>query len=247
MYSPGPSSTSERCSGVSHLSFWNSLGKWESRYKHNQSHFHSKCMPGVPMENQQPLFQQWDGTQWCQGLHKPWTCYLLLDTVSQKCLCWTSESDPVLLTQKAVVSDRHIQVSRPGLLVMALAEGGKISKLRGGEQSQAVVLWVPLFVVGVMHIICPLLHSLFLGMSCVMAPCPQTIYYTWFLFASLTCRPTAVWLVFYLQSDFLLPVFPSHRTAHPVARSLRYMYLPVCTWLYGLISCILKSSQKNNS
>lgn len=64
------------------------------------------------------------------GRHNLLTCYLLLDRVLEKWLCQTSESDTMLLTQKAVVSDHHMQVSRPGLLVMTLSKGEEISKLR---------------------------------------------------------------------------------------------------------------------
>lgn len=209
MCSSGPSSTFMRCSGVSCVSFWNSLGRWESRYKHNQSHFQSECMPTVPIEKQQPLFQQWDRNPWCQGRHSLSTCYLSLDTASQKCPCQTSESDPMLLTQKAVVSDHHMQVSRPGLLVMTLSEGGEISKLRWGAQSQAVSVWVPFLVVGVMHIICPLPCFIFCVRGCPvwwLCVCKQFVTLDFCLLFWLATSLLS-WLMFYLQSDFLLPFF----------------------------------------
>ena len=76
--------------------------------------------------------------------------------MSQKCLCQASESDPMLLTQKAIVGDQHIWVSRPGLLEMTLSpwRGNKQVEMRKAIPGCASV--VPYLVVGTMHIICSL-------------------------------------------------------------------------------------------
>lgn len=122
------------------------------------------------MGKQQPSVQQWDGNQSCQGRHNLLTCYLLLDTVSRKCLCQTSESDLMLLTQKAVVSDHHMQDSRPGLLETTLSAGWENKQV---DTRRAVPGCVSMGALsccwGHAYNLPPaLLRSLFLGMSCVM-------------------------------------------------------------------------------
>lgn len=155
----------------------------------------------------------------------------------------------MLLTQKG---GHHMQVSRPGWLVMTLSKGGEINKLRWGKQSWAVSVWVLSLVVGFMCMICPQPCFIFCFWGCPvwwLCVCKQFLTFDFYVLFYISTSLLS-WLVFYLQSDFLLPVFllvtlpsgyPLHST-YPGAVTKIHVQACLQMTLWAMINCVLKSS-----